>query len=221
MNLDFNFTPNLKGHLTYVAVEENLTGSRRNLGFGRGDDWAVIASVEVTPIKGLDIRPIYSFFSATGSTPSQPRPQRGRRHRRHPELHARAPSAASAASACYEERHTIGVDARWRFGPFSLDPTFFYQFGTRDTDNPFGPADQLQRARGRHQRLLLRRDRRLADRAPAPRGPRHVHQRQPARRTSCSQDVNYYQPLNTDTGFYGAGWGEIFSLGIDYFIGCV
>ena len=34
-----------------------------------------------------------------------------------------------------------------------------------------------------------------------------------------SRDVNYYQPLDNDTGFYGAGWGEIRSLGIDYFIG--
>src|SRR5215471_4080816 len=31
VNIDMNFTPNLKGHLTYVAAEENLTGSRRGL----------------------------------------------------------------------------------------------------------------------------------------------------------------------------------------------
>ena len=34
-----------------------------------------------------------------------------------------------------------------------------------------------------------------------------------------SRDVNYYQPLDNDNSFYGAGWGEIFSLGIDYFTG--
>ena len=68
VNVDMNFTPNVKAHFTYAQVEEDLTGSRRNLGFGRGDDWAIIASVEVTPIKGLDIRPLYSFFQAFGST---------------------------------------------------------------------------------------------------------------------------------------------------------
>jgi hypothetical protein len=29
-------------------------------------------------------------------------------------------------------------------------------------------------------------------------------------------DVNYYQPISTDTSFYG-GWAEIWALGIDYF----
>ena len=71
-NIDVNFTPNLKAHLTYIAAEENLTGSRRSLGFGRGDDWAIVTSVEVTPMKGLDIRPIYAYFSATGSAQTNP-----------------------------------------------------------------------------------------------------------------------------------------------------
>ena len=36
-----------------------------------------------------------------------------------------------------------------------------------------------------------------------------------------SRDVNYFQPLNVDSGYWGAGWGEILSLGIDYFTGCI
>ena len=138
VNVDFNFTPNLKGHFTYVAVEENLTGSRRSIGFGRGDDWAVIASVEVTPIKGLDIRPLYSFFSATGSTAGSSRNAVGGIGGT-PGF-TRSAIGGVGGLGLYEDRHTIGVDTRWRFGPFSVDPTFFYQFGTRDTDNPFGPA---------------------------------------------------------------------------------
>ena len=31
--------------------------------------------------------------------------------------------------------------------------------------------------------------------------------------------MNYYQPLTTDTSYWGGGWGEIYSLGIDYFNG--
>ena len=48
-----------------------------------------------------------------------------------------------------EDRHTIGIDARWRFGAFSLDPTFFYQFGHRDQVVPIafnsGLRDTLTR----------------------------------------------------------------------------
>ena len=217
VNLDFNFTPNLKGHLTYVAVEENLTGSRRGIGFGRGDDWAVIASVEVTPMKGLDIRPIYSFFSATGSTPTNPARNAVGGIGGTPTFTRKAIGGVGGLGM-YEERHTIGVDTRWRFGPFSVDPTFFYQFGSRDTDNPFGPAinSNIREATisafffdvigGWRVGPLL-----LEARATYITGNRPKDQ--------LSQDVNYYQPLSTDGGFYGAGWGEIRSLGIDYFIG--
>ena len=33
--------------------------------------------------------------------------------------------------------------------------------------------------------------------------------------------INYYQPLDTDTSYWAAGWGEIYSLGIDYFQGAI
>jgi hypothetical protein len=118
----------------------------------------------------------------------------------------------------YEDRHTIGVDTRWRFGPFSVDPTFFYQFGTRDTDSPFGPAinSNVREADisaffadvigGWRTGPLL-----VEGRVTYVSGNRPKDQ--------LHKNVNYYQPLDNDTGFYGAGWGEIFSLGIDYFIG--
>ena len=40
----------------------------------------------------------------------------------------------------HESRHTLGVDMRWRSGPFSVEPTFLYQFGKRDMVDPFAPA---------------------------------------------------------------------------------
>ena len=128
-----NFTPNVKAHFTYVAIEENLTGGRRALGFGRGDDWAVIASVEVTPIKGLDIRPLYSFVQLNGSTSGSVRSSVGGIGG--PPAFTRSAVVATPGLGLYENRHTVGVDARWRWGAFSLDPTAFYQFGiaTRTT----------------------------------------------------------------------------------------
>ena len=217
VNLDFLFNPNVKGHLTYVAIEENLTGSRRNLGFGRGDDWALIASVEVTPIKGLDIRPIYSFVQLVGSTSSSTRSTTIGGIGGSPGF-TRDAIGGVPGLGMYENRHTIGVDARWRWGAFSLEPTAFYQFGTRDTDNPFGPA--------------INSNVRQADisawffdviggwrAGPLLVEARYTYVSGNRPKDQLSRDVNYYQPLDNDTGFYGAGWGEIHSLGIDYFIG--
>jgi hypothetical protein len=39
-------------------------------------------------------------------------------------------------SSAEEDRFTVGVDARWRIGPFYVDPTILYQFGNRDQISP-------------------------------------------------------------------------------------
>src|SRR4029453_15559147 len=36
-----------------------------------------------------------------------------------------------------------------------------------------------------------------------------------------SKDVNYYQPITGDTGWWSDGWGNITALGIDYFNGAI
>jgi hypothetical protein len=36
-----------------------------------------------------------------------------------------------------------------------------------------------------------------------------------------NRDINYYQPLDTDTSYWSAGWGEIYALGLDYFNGAL
>src|SRR4029077_19371573 len=80
-------TPNVKLVGTYVQVEENLvgTGSKTNLAgpFGvsstenRGDDYAFIFAPEITPFKGLDIKPMFSQLYAQGTTSSTARQGRG------------------------------------------------------------------------------------------------------------------------------------------------
>ena len=217
VNIDMNFTPNVKSHFTYVAAEENLTGSRRNLGFGRGDDWAVIASVEVTPVRGLDIRPLYSFFQAQGSTSSSARNAVGGVTFTRGSI---GPGPVNGLGL-QENRHTIGVDARWRFGAFSLDPTFFYQFGNREADCLTGPNVNSNTCKSdisafffdviggwRLGPLLLE--------------ARGLYTTGNKANDNLSKDtINYYQPLDTDTSYWGAGWGEIYSLGIDYFSGAI
>ena len=53
-----------------MNVEESLVG--RQGGFGipitqvRGDDFAIIVAPEITPLKGLDLKPMFSYFNAQG-----------------------------------------------------------------------------------------------------------------------------------------------------------
>src|SRR4029453_19227317 len=70
------WAPNLKTSLAYVMIDEEL-GTFTRAGSGgaaagvfptRGDDFAIIFSPEFTPFKGLDIKPLYSYFFAQGIT---------------------------------------------------------------------------------------------------------------------------------------------------------
>jgi len=154
VNIDMTFSRHLIGHLTYVAIEENLTGGRRNLGFGRGDDWAMIATVEALPLRGLELQPLYSFVQTYGSTNANTRGP-GIGSITGPINFTRASPGGALGVGEIENRHTIGIDARWRSGPFSLEPTVFYQFGDRDTDNPFVSATSSAKDRVTQARTKL------------------------------------------------------------------
>ena len=173
VNVVSTLTPNVKLLFTYVGVEELLTGKKditaTPLGVGtagstfpqsRGDDFAIILSAEVTPIKGLDIKPMYSYFFANGVTSSNARAPRGgfiitpstapngtpafSGTNTIPSQTPFAPASVAGAdkvgTGINENRQTIGLDGRWRIGGFSLDPTVMYQFGHRDAYNTVTPA---------------------------------------------------------------------------------
>jgi hypothetical protein len=195
------WAPNLKTNFAYVQVEEEIAGSNRlarNVaGNRRGNDFAVILSADVTPFKGLDIKPLYSYFYADGATSGSAR-------------RAVANQVGFAAVAPTEEtRHTIGLDARWRAGPFSLDPTVMFQFGDINQRGA-GQADiraWLVDVQGGFQLgpLLLE--------------ARGVY----TTGNEADDDLTggrrrYFQPLDVDTGYW-AGWSQIQALGIDYFNG--
>src|SRR2546425_1438684 len=67
------FAPNIKTNLAYVMIEDQLAGANRGIGAlktTRGEDYAVIVSPEITPFKGLDLKPLFSWFHADGVTAS-------------------------------------------------------------------------------------------------------------------------------------------------------
>lgn len=190
--------PNLRLNATYAQIEEESEGPGR--GFIRGEDLAWIFSAEFTPFKGLDIRPIYSFAWFDGNTSTAARQGRG------------GVSVTGFSLGDGESRHTIGVDARWRSGPFYLDPTLFYQFGERE--RTIGGVKQSQdrsawfldiRGGWRAGPLLL-------EGAIIYTTGNTAKERVDNGRT----EINFYEPISTDTSYY-ATWAEIWALGIDYF----
>jgi hypothetical protein len=193
------FGPAAALNLTYAQIEEELTGADFYITSGntfRGEDWAIIASFDFSPFKGLDIKPMYSYAHIAGITSGSTRQGRG----------GIPNSAAAFRPTDVESRHTIGVDARWTAGPFSLHPTFLYQLGSRDTiaDEADISAFFFDVRAGFQVGPLT-----ISGMAMYTSGNKADD--------DLTDKVRYYQPLNTDTS-YAADWGtQIYSLGIDYF----
>jgi len=217
--------PQLKTNLTWAIVEDELAGANRgnpSLKTGRGEDYALVASVDITPTKGLDIKPLFSWFHADGVTyVSSRRPVVSRQFAGPANTHANSGSAlappdnppAAGSPAFHENRYTIGLDARWRLGAFGLDPTFYYQWGQRDhmavrSDGSVGKvqADMYSWI------VDIIGSYRLGPMLLEARG---LYTPGNSARDNLTKSVRYYQPLSTD-GSYWAGWAAILASGIDY-----
>jgi hypothetical protein len=196
------FTPMVKSNLAYVMIEEEQAFNKtRPINTDRGEDWAFIVSLDITPLKGLDIKPMYSYLRADGTTSST-----ARRTVNDGSLGGGSTAAAGSyrGNSSHENRHTIGFDARWRMGPFSLDPTFYYQFGNQEylrAAGAGGGANDVDISAW------------LADViAGFQLGPVLIEARGIYSSGNKSTDQlgnakkKYYEPVNLDTGYY-SGWG--------------
>jgi len=219
LHLTSQVVPMAKVNFTWAQIEEESTGSKDN--FIRGEDYAIIASVEITPFKGLDLRPIFSYANLTGVTNGATRQARGGLGTGAGVYQTCPGTTGPGTGGCglvssrsaVEERFTVGLDARWRFGAFSFDPTVFYQFGQRTQIGTDGTNDSIARnawfvdlRAGWQAGPLL-----LEGAAIYTTGNKAKH------RVDLTQDeLRYYEPISTDTSYY-AGWANIWALGIDYF----
>jgi len=136
LHSEIDLMPGLRFTWTYAQMDSSLTG--RTDGFIRSDNFATIFSLELSPYKGLDVKPVYAYLHAGGIVSSGDHgPRQGRGGVLDSQLTGAGPTATSGGTAGFglgaeEDRHTIGVDAKWRSGPWSVDPTIFYQFGSRE-----------------------------------------------------------------------------------------
>jgi len=228
-------TPNVKLVGTYVQVEENLTGTGSKTGFARGtgnitstqnrgDDFAYILAPEITPFKGLDLKPMFSMFYAQGTTNSSSRRGAGG-------LNTSTQYTAltgDSLGGINEYRYTVGLDARLRMGPFSLDPTVLYQFGNkaviapRAGDNATVVSAFADSGAVPGRKYYPKLDAWFTDiRAGYQLGPLLIeglgmYTTGNSRRNNTLGAVRYFQVLDTDTS-YLADWGpNLTALGVDY-----
>jgi hypothetical protein len=259
VNLYTTFSPTFKLQMTYVAIDETLQGKGGNpvILFGgtplqnkcipttapgapvsagcnaqsRGDNYAFISSPEITVMKGLDIKPMFSTVFIDGLTTTQARQARGGVPTGvggpfAPQAAVNANGSLGVAGAdgagtgVHEYRHTVGVDARWRSGPWSVDPTFYYQFGTQAKWNPGGIASAYGTPGTRESASIKAW---LGDvRASYQLGPllisaMNMFTTGQDAKSNPYKSIKYYQPLDTDTSYLG-DWGmNIMALGVDYY----
>ena len=222
-----NFAPNLKLNLAYVMVEDEIAGGNRDFaGVGtkptRGNDFAIIVSPEYTVYKGLDIKPLYSLFYAEGTTSGNSRrsafdpnfPGGGTTNSAATFGSARF---ANGSPAFHEARHTIGVDSSWRMGPFGLDPTIYYQVGTRDalTATRAGLAQKVETNMSSWLLDLIG----SYQMGPLLLEARGVYSTGNKARDNLGKRISYFEPIDLDTSYYNT-WTSITGLGVDYKSGC-
>jgi hypothetical protein len=145
VSLTTTWTPAVTTRIDFWQVDEQSVGvssqqTANKTAFRRGDDIIIAVYADVTPMKGLNVLPFYIYsHGKDGATSSGSNST------------ANFPAVGGVTNAqlactngltgvvvngldntCREERHYFGVDARWRSGPFSLDPTFIYLTGKRE-----------------------------------------------------------------------------------------
>lgn len=213
--------PHLKTNLAFVILEDQLAGGNRAAATARtsrGEDYAFILSPEITPFKGLGLKPLFSYFHADGLTSAF-----ARRNLANIRTVSGTTSGVGAAgpapagdAANHEDRYTVGLDARWRSGPFGFDPTIYYQWGTRDS--------QAVRTNGSVGRVEADMSAWLVDLTGSfQTGPlllevRGIYSPGNKARDNLARSIRYYQPLDTDSNYY-TGWAQILATGVENFNG--
>jgi hypothetical protein len=125
-DLVLTFTDQLAAHLYYVQFEEDSAADvDRFPGSDKlGEDYATGMTLRLKPVEGLDLHIpfVYGHLHLPSTTMTS---QSG------PGLDI----PEYFENVATESRYYVGLDARYRLGNFSIEPTFMYLFGTRKFDS--------------------------------------------------------------------------------------
>lgn len=238
VNWVIDWAPGIRSHLAYAQIEEEVNAAAAGgttSAMNRGDDFAIVVSVEASPMKGLDLRPIYSYLYANGLTSGAARANTSSL----PNLGIATYTRSGDANDIYtavgrsvfrpddkEHRHTFGIDARWKWGNLSIDPTVLYQRGSRQSSasiNSSGTAYELgstAATSGASNRTASITAWLVDVRAAYQVGPLNLgllgmYSTGNSANSNVRQTIQYFQPISTDT-LYTVGWSELLTAGIDY-----
>ncbi len=218
INMETFWTPAVRSRLTFVQIDERFDALTNP---GGDEDWALLATVEMDLTKELTVKPTFAYAHFVGGASGTADFGTLARGGFNPNVHGPSTAASNSTQTGRDEnRYTFGGDVRWKVGPWSLQPTFLFQWGTQEVD----PA-RAGGAREVDERSWI------VDVTGGYRsGPLNVEARvmwtPGMKATKCVQAVSgvcdggstirYYQPINSGTILYFAGWSEIEAAGIDY-----
>jgi opacity protein-like surface antigen len=212
VTFESTWAPNLKSTVTYAQIGEGLNKVIAPNRVTTNEDYAFLASVEFEVFKGLTIKPTYAYADYTcGNTQGSGTLGTEAKGGFTPGGCTNVPlTTLSFNDRLFDtHRHTLGGDVRWTAGPFTVQPTFFYQFGEQGVG--FVDEDNTQEI----QSWIF--DTTAGFRA----GPINIEGRfmwtpgMKAGDTVFSDKIRYYQSINPAFA-YMAGWTEIQTSGIEY-----
>ncbi len=223
-HIELDLVPGAKFTATYAQIEDSVTGRRD--GFTRGDDFATIFGLEMSPMKGLNVKPVYAYYFADGTSAVT-----GDGGNAGPRVGVGGVSDTGPffPTGTHENRHTFGIDATWTSGPWSLAPTIYYQTGTREMVPTVASGKKLRcgggavGAAGGTGCVEQDMDAWLFDvQGGWQSGPLQLEGLfvySPGNNANedmrAGRTIHYYQPISTDA-IYGVNWGAIVAITYDY-----
>jgi hypothetical protein len=217
-NFETIWAPTVRSRLTYASLGARLDPVVNGGGL---DNYAYLASVEADLVKGFTIKPTFAWAHYRGGSEARGNFGTFARGGFNPNVFGpTAPASNPSQTNKIENRYTLGGDVRWTSGPWTFQPTFLYQWGTQEVD----PARTNGKAAVDERSWIV--DVTLGRRS----GPLNLEARflwtPGMKATQCVQriegvcdggsTIRYFQPINSGTILYFAGWSEIEAAGIDY-----
>jgi len=139
VTLESAWAPNLKSTMNYAQIGEGLNKVIAPNRVTNNEDFAILASVEFEVFKGLTIKPTYAYADYTcGNSQGTGTLGTEAKNGFSPGFCSNVPGTTLSFNdrKFDTHRHTMGGDVRWTAGPFSVQPTFLYQFGEQGIGRP-------------------------------------------------------------------------------------
>jgi hypothetical protein len=121
--VETKWTPNVSSTLTWVAVREALFRTVSTTA-RQAESYALLASAEVAPMKGLLVKPTWAYKNGDGGNS-------GSGALGYEAKDGFAYTVVGTPNSHKTHVHTIGAEAKWTMAAFRFEPSIFWQLGTQ------------------------------------------------------------------------------------------